>query len=215
MYTTKINTTYNQDMYSIFFHLFFTILVAGLLLGCGSSRTIWPDYGSLDKELVRTQPRKAPDWVNDSRVLWYDNRAEAFYVVGRSLDGRDLMLTEAESKAAAARNIAEKIQTLFASRLSGGREGIGNDEIERYSRLILSMVTQRVPLSIATTEMYYEEYRTPRGLHYNVHTLNRVSESSFRFAVSEVIRRLGSEPDSEALKDLLDVLEEELIKGLK
>lgn len=193
-------------------HIVIMTTLSILLIGCGSGNRIFPDYRGYEREEMRTSIKRTPGWVESARVLWYDDGS--FYVVGKAFNRTDIGFAEAEGKAFAAKNIAEQIQTIFNSRLSLAMESEGED-IDSYSRLLLSMITQNIPLSISTTEVYWEQYRSPRGLRYDVYTLNRITEGSVRYAVSDVMRQMRNQTATGELRDKLREFEEEIIRELK
>lgn len=200
------------SMKQIILDIALIMIISLMIIGCGTGKGFLPDYRGYEREDVRTSIKRTPDWVESPQIIWYDNGA--FYVIGKAFNRADIGFAESEGKAFAAKNIAEQIQVIFNSRFSLAMES-EVEEVGSYSRLLLTMITQNIPLSIATTEVYWEQYRSPRGVRYDVYTLNRISEGSVRFAVSEAMRQIKKEINSPALRELLSEFEDEIVQGLK
>jgi hypothetical protein len=157
-------------------------LIAIILAGCSSSEKMIDIY---PEPIVKLPPEtKKPDWVSSTKAFWYTEKDGngTFFLKGEATSS-DFEIALASSKAIAAKNIAEYVQARINSYF-GKNKTIDADS----TRLIIEMVAEKVKLSIATVEYYYEKYLEFGRPKYVVYTLNSVSKNSVDYALDEILK---------------------------
>lgn len=162
-----------------------------IFFACSSTKQSIPDFYP-DEPIIKLEPEtKKPDWLKNSRVFWYDEKEKGFFVIGFS-KSTDPDIALASSKANAAKNIAEYIQSAISSKFQLLKVGEG-ENIQNLSKLNIEMISEDVRLSIVTVETYQEIYKELGRLTYAVYTKNFVGENSIKIAVDRAIRKLDSQ----------------------